>query len=271
MADLATKLNEKTDLKKADLHRHMLAKMRDEIVKALPNHIEPEHFSRVVLTAIKNNEDLLKCTPISIISSVMLAAQMGLEPNVAGACYLVPYGKECTFQIGYRGLIQLVRRSGDVSGIYAEPVYEDDEFEMMLGTDPKIHHKPNLAGDRQNIKKIKLFYAVCQFANGGHQFCFMTLTEIEAHRDRYSKMTGGPWKKEFIEMAKKTVVIRLTKMLPLSIEIQRQVAQDAKVKSSLVDDMTLIQEDEDQAFDVDAEDVTDAEKEKDWHKNMPVE
>ena len=133
----------------AKVLRAYMAKMKGEIAKALPSVITPERFTRIVTTAISSNPKLAETTPESFLGAMMTAAQLGLEPNTPlGQAYLIPFrnhGKlECQFQLGYKGLIDLAYRSGQVSIIQAHEVREGDEFSYEFGLDPKLTHKPAL-------------------------------------------------------------------------------------------------------------------------------
>ncbi len=200
----------------------LLEQGRAQIAAALPAFIKTDRFIRVALTEVRNNPDLQKCDPVSICTAIMKSAQLGLDIGGAlGQAYLVPFKNRDTGQLeaqlipGYRGLVQLVRRSGQVSTFYAMCVYEGDQFTYTLGTDPKIEHVP---GDSSN--KLTHVYAVCVFKDGGHQFEVMTKKQVEDHRNKYSSQPNGRgWKNSFDEMAKKTVVRKIIKMLPISIEM----------------------------------------------------
>jgi recombination protein RecT len=230
--------------KAADPVAAMLAKMNTEIAKALPRHLSAEHFARVVTTAIKTTPALRECEPISICAAVMLAAQLGLEPGTFGHCYLIPYNngktgrKECQFQIGYRGLLDLVRRSGQVEAINCEAAYSKDEFQIVLGLNPDIVHKPCMDEDRGDLVAI---YAVARLKGGCVQTAWMTAKEIQKHRVRFSKAgsRSSPWDTDFVEMGKKTVLKRLCKLLPMSVDIFRGVDQDGTVKRSIAADMVM--------------------------------
>lgn len=105
-----------------------------EIAKALPSVMTPERFARIVTTAVTNNPKLAQCTPQSFVGAMLNSAQLGLEPNTSlGQAYLIPYGNKCQFQIGYRGLLDLAFRTGEVKSITAEVVKENDTFEYELG------------------------------------------------------------------------------------------------------------------------------------------
>lgn len=218
--------------------------MMPEIKKALPNTITPERFTRIVLSAISNNKQLQQCTPTSFLAGMMNAAQLGLEPNTPlGQAYLIPYKNkgtlEAQFQIGYKGLIDLAYRSGQVKTIYAEEVCENDEFEYELGLNPKLVHKPAVK-DRGDVI---YYYAVFKLVNGGEGFAVMSKDDVKKHMNRFSKAAQAgfsPWQTNFDEMAKKTVIKKVLKYAPLSTDIMNQIAQDETIKSDMSQDMTLV-------------------------------
>lgn len=199
-----------------------------EISKALPAQIGPERFQRICMTALTQDASLKQCTPESFIGAVLNAAQLGLEPNTPlGNAYLIRYGNKCTFQLGYRGIIALARRSGLIAMIKAQTVYENDEFDYELGLDPKLRHIP-AKGDRgQPIG----YYAFYKTKDGDFDFEYMTKAEVQAHREKYSKANNSPWNTEFDAMAKKTVIKRVLKFAPLATEVSRQIETDESVKS----------------------------------------
>ena len=175
---------------------------------------------------------------------MMNSAQLGLEPNTPlGQAYLIPYKNhgtlEAQFQIGYKGLIDLAYRSGQVKTIYAEAVYENDEFEYELGLNPKLVHKPAIK-DRGDVI---YYYAVFKLTNGGEGFTVMSKDDIERHKNRFSKAANAgfsPWSTNYDEMAKKTVIKKVLKYAPLSTDIQSQIAQDETIKRDISADMTLV-------------------------------
>lgn len=209
-----------------------LKKMGPEIEKALPKHMDADRLARIALTTIRTNPKLLECSIPSLMGSVMQAAQLGLEPGLIGHCYIIPYGKEATFIIGYKGMIDLARRSGQIQNIYAHAVYENDEFDYELGLEPKLMHKPYLDGDRGEFVGA---YAVAHFKDGGYQFEFMPKSEIEKRRQRSAtaKSSHSPWKTDYEEMAKKTVIRHMWKYLPISVEIQQQAVQDEVIRKDI--------------------------------------
>ena len=215
--------------------------MESEIKKALPSVITPERFTRMVLSAISTNPKLGSCTPASFLGAMMSAAQLGLEPNTPlGQAYILPYQNkgtlEAQFQIGYKGLIDLAYRSGEVEVIQSHIVYENDEFECEYGIDTKLSHKPAMK-DRGNPIKV---YAVFKTKSGGYGFEVMSMEDVKAHAAKYSKAYNtafSPWKSNFEEMAKKTVLKRVLKYAPLKSDFVKAVVQDETIKSTLSEDM----------------------------------
>ena len=196
-----------------------------QFATALPKHINSERFVRIAITTIRQNPKLAKCNQESLLGALMVSAQLGLEPGVLGQCYLIPYGRECQFQIGYKGMIELLRRSGQLKDIYAYSVYENDEFEMTYGLNRDLKHKPNLQ-DRGNFIGC---YCVAVLKDDARAFEYMTKEEIEAHGKKFSKTYGnGPWKTDFEAMAHKTVVKKMLKWLPVSVEFLEMANKDEK-------------------------------------------
>ncbi|WP_345195493.1 recombinase RecT, partial [Kistimonas scapharcae] len=171
---------------------------------------------------------LKECTDASLLGSVIQSAQLGLVPGGAlGHCYLIPYFNrklnklECQFMLGYRGMLELARRSGAIKHIDARCVYEGEEFEILYGTQTTVIHKPSLT--RNGNDTMIGVYAVGHLSSGGWQVEYMSMAEIKAIRDGSKAGSDGPWKSHFDEMAKKTVIRRLFKYLPVSIEAQTAV------------------------------------------------
>ena len=216
-----------------------IKQMEGEIKKALPSVITPERFTRIVLSALSTNPKLAETTPQSFLGAMMTAAQLGLEPNTPlGQAYLIPFRNhgvmECQFQLGYKGLIDLAYRSGEVSVIQAQVVYENDEFSYAFGLEPSLKHIPT-TGDRGKPSHV---YAVFRTKDGGYGFEVMSMDDVRAHAKKFSKAYGnGPWQTNFEEMAKKTVLKKVLKYAPLKSDFVRGVAQDETVKTDISEDM----------------------------------
>ena len=238
--------NRKVQLKKGMSIPDMIKALQPEIRKALPSMITPERFTRMALSSLNNNPQLLECTPMSFIAALMDAAQLGLEPNTPlGQAYLIPYRNkdkgvvECQFQIGYKGLIDLAYRNERLRSIEAHTVYENDEFYYELGLDARLKHIP--AWDERG--DIKGFYAVFKLDNGGYRFEVMSKNDVDRFRDIYSKTVNSaysPWNTSYEEMAKKTVIKRVLKYAPLKAEFKRALTLDGTVKTDISMDMSEV-------------------------------
>lgn len=219
---------------------YLLNQKKAEIAKMLPRHLNPERLLKVAQIAATTTPALAKCDVASLVGAIGQCAQIGLEPNtVLGHAYLVPFntkrkdaeGNERWVNsvqviIGYKGLIDLARRSGQIISIAAHEVCEYDHFELVYGLDEKLEHRPSM-GERGAVIG---FYSVAKLKDGGHAFEFMSRAQVEAIRDEGEKKNRRPsavWASHFVEMGRKTVIRRLAKYLPLSIEFQTAAALDS--------------------------------------------
>jgi len=231
-----------TSMSIADLIRAL----EPEIKRALPSVLTPERFTRMALNALSNTPKLSECSQMSFIAALMNSAQLGLEPNTPlGQSYLIPFKNnktkqlECQFQIGYKGMIDLVYRNNSVQTIQAQTVYANDEFNYELGLNPKLHHKPAL----DNRGEAVAFYAYFKLENGGFGFEVMSKEDIIEYAQKYSQginSSYSPWKNNFEDMAKKTVIKRVLKYAPLKADDARAIATDGIVKNEIGIDMTEI-------------------------------
>jgi recombination protein RecT len=209
----------------------LLAQQVKQIGSVIASHLTPEKMARIALNELRTNDNLFKIAaqnPQSFVNAVLQASHLGLEIGGAlGQAYLVPFKGEVKMMPGYRGLISIARRSGEITSINAEVVYENDKFDLTLGIDPRVDHKPMLKGDRG---RPALVYMVAKFKDGGHHFEWMTIEEVEKIKSRSSAVASGkktPWDTDFDEMVKKTVVRRGWKYMPMSIEMQKAVMIEA--------------------------------------------
>lgn len=217
-----------------------------QFATALPKHINSERFVRIAITTIRQNPKLAKCNQESLLGALMVSAQLGLEPGTLGQCYLIPFENkkagtvECQFQIGYKGLIELLRRSGQLSDIYSYTVYENDDFNIEYGLSRTLIHKPNF--DERG--EIKGFYAVAILKDGAKAFEYMTKDEVIHHEEKYRKGSykNDVWNKNFEEMSQKTVIKKLLKWLPVSVEFLEMAAKDEKSFKVIDDKSTEVQE-----------------------------
>lgn len=236
----ATKPSTRTEAGRATMQAY-IKRMEGEIKKALPSVLTPDRFTRIVLSALSTNPKLQETTPESFLGAMMTAAQLGMEPNTPlGQAYLLPYYNskkrclECQFQLGYKGLIDLAYRSGEVSTIQAHVVCEHDKFSYAYGLEPQLEHVPAM-GDRGSPTHV---YAVFRTKDGGYSFGVMSIDDVRRHAQRYSKsFENGPWQTNFEEMAKKTVLKRVLKYAPLKSDFVRGVSQDGAIHTELSEDM----------------------------------
>jgi recombination protein RecT len=203
--------------------------IHNQVAKALPGIFTPERFMRVTLTAFNKNPRLLECSKASIASVIFQSAQWGLEPDGRHA-HIIPYKGEATLQIDYKGLVALVRRSGEVASLHADVVCASDAFDYNLGE--ILEHRIDFKQPRGPVFAV---YATATLKDGSKQSVVMTKDEVDAIAARsnsvkaaktYGKTT--PWDTDWSEMAKKTAFRRLTKWLPLSFEAADAVDHDTR-------------------------------------------
>ena len=221
--------------KKVDPLTKLMEMLKPQLATALPRHMTADRMARVMLTELRMNEKLAEAAlqnPMSFFGAMLRASQLGLEVgNGLGHCYLLPFKRnkkvdgrwtempaETQLIIGYKGMIDLARRSGQIENIYACEVYAGEKFEVPLGLNPDIIHVRSMDVDDAS-SNIVAIYAVAKLKGGGVQFEVMRRSQIEAIRERSKSKSDGPWVTDWAEMGKKTVVRRLFKFLPVSIEI----------------------------------------------------
>lgn len=224
-----------------------LAGRMGQIKSVIASKLTPEKMARIALNELRSNDYLAKIAmqnPGSFVNAVVQASHLGLEIGGAlGQAYLVPFKDEVKMMPGYRGLISLARRSGEINSINAEVVYANDVFDLELGLQTRVTHKPKLDGDRG---EPKLVYMVAHFKDGGSHFEWMTVEEVMKIKARSSAVKSGrqtPWDTDRDEMIKKTVIRRGWKYLPMSIEMQDaekiQAAEDLG-KNTVIDNGSIV-------------------------------
>jgi recombination protein RecT len=226
--------------------RSLIERSRAQIVAALPRHMTAERMMRVCNTAVQKTPQLLDCEPRSLIGAIVQASQLGLEPDgTLGHAYLIPFnnrksGKvECQFIPGYKGLIELARRSSQISTIYAQVVHANDSWEFCYGLNPRLEHTPTdgMPGE------VIAVYAVARLRDGGAQFEWLWKREVDSIRASSRAGNSGPWVTHYEEMAKKTALRRLCKILPTSPELSKAVALDEQAEASVPQQLDVLAED----------------------------
>ena len=185
----------------------LLQKQKSQIRLALPKHLDAERITRIILTEIRKNPKLLECTKESLLGSIMVSAQLGLEiGNHLQHAFLVPfdvkkgehYVKECQFMIGYRGMIDLATRSGRVISLSSHAIYENDEFDFEYGLNERLRHIPT----RFERGEFIGVYASAHLKDGAHQIEVMWKREIDKIKDssKSAKSSCLPWQRHYEEI-----------------------------------------------------------------------
>ena len=210
-------------------------KFKEQLAAALPKFLDTDHFIRSAITEFRLNPQLAECSVPSVLGYFMQAAACGLAPaSMLGQCYPVPFNnkktgqREAQFICGYRGMLSIARRSGEIASVIAEIVHEKDEFDLEYGLEPKLIHKPYIEGDPGAMTGA---YVVVRFKGNGVEplIKFMPKSEIDSHRKRSKASSYGPWVTDYDEMAKKTVFRSVFKWLPISIEQIQATTTDGSV------------------------------------------
>lgn len=212
------------------------AKFQAQIAAALPKFMDTDSFVRNALTDFRKQPLLQTCSVPSVLGYYMQAAACGLMPGVTlGQCYAVPFRNkntgqmECEFIIGYRGMLAIARRSGEIASVSTYIVHEKDEFSLEYGLEPKLVHKPY--PDADDAGPMKGVYCVVRFKGDGVEpvFEYMPKSEVDKHRKRSKAGSTGPWVTDYEAMARKTVFRTVFKWLPISIEQIQATTTDGGV------------------------------------------
>lgn len=210
-----------------------LEQRREAIAQVVPRHLSVDRLLKVALNSVSKNEALKRCSMTSILQCVVTCAELGLEPGGAlGGAYLVPYKDTATLIIGYRGFVDLMRRSGQLSTVQAAVVHQKDRFRYSLGIDTVLEHEPYIDGDPGPMTRV---YCVIKLKDGGVQVEVMSKAQVDAVRARSRSATSGPWVTDYEEMAKKTVIRRAAKLAPMSSEVAKALeAEDDFIDGEVV-------------------------------------
>lgn len=218
--------------------RTLLERSKTQIAMALPKHLNADRIIRVAMTSIQRTPDLLKCDPISLVAAVIQSSQLGLEPDgILGHAYLIPFNNtkkgrmEVQFIPGYKGLIDLARRSGQVVSIGAHVVFENEPFKLIYGYDEKLDHEP-LPPSKRGARR-KGVYSGARLKDGSVHFEWLWAEEVEDIKSQSKARNFGPWKTHEDEMWRKTAIRRLVKYLPLSVELAKAAAVEELVDAGI--------------------------------------
>lgn len=204
----------------------MLEKWKPQIAQRIPRHLNVDRVCGLALGAIRKNPSLAACDSKSLVGAVVRASQLGLEiDDERGLAYLVPFKREATLIVGYKGFLELAYRSQKVLSLQAVPVFEGDEFDYERGLNERLHHIPKGRWDAEGLQFV---YAICRLtANPSYPIWdVLDRDRIEQHRARSRAKDSGPWVTDYIAMAQKTAIRVIQKWCPKSIEMEKAIHYD---------------------------------------------
>lgn len=201
----------------------LLDKMKPEIARALPKHLNADRMCRIALTEFRKAPKLAECNLQTVFGAIITLAQLGLEPGVLGQAYLIPYGNTCTAVPGWQGYADLVARGGRAS-VWTGAVFEGDEFDYAYGDSPFIKHRPNDA-EPQTVDRLRYCYAVGRIKGAEWPIIEVwSVPKITKHRDKYNKVGGKHYSFQHFEMyGRKVPLLQVIKYMPKSVELQQMV------------------------------------------------
>lgn len=220
----------------------LLGQYENDLAAALPAGMTEGRFQSIVVNQVRQNRALLGVEPMTLVASVLMSAQLGLEPGPPmGLSWIIPRKnrgrEEASMQLGYRGLVQLAYRSGQVKRIEAHIVQDGDDFDFGYGPGGPTWHWKSAGDPKADWSHV---FAVAETAMGAEMFEVMSRAEVEHHRDRYVtgwNSAGSAWKKNEPEMARKTVTARLCRQLPMSAEFRQAMVSDGMTPRELRPDL----------------------------------
>lgn len=223
---------------------NFMDKLKPQMALALPKHLTADRMARLAMTAFSSSAQLQNCEPKSIAASIMTAGQLGLEPGINGAGFLVPYGRTCTFVPGWKGLVDLVSRSGRGT-VFTGVIFKDQEYTFLDGArrDLIIHNETDL----DDPADITHAYAIGWVKDASMPIIELwRVTKITKHRDKYNKVGTKHYSYRDWEMyARKVPLLQVLKYMPCSIEVSNAIAisnaaesgRGATIENGIVIDM----------------------------------
>ena len=235
MGAITKATKEQAVARKSDGFKAMLNHAWPRMAAVLPKHMSADRMYQLALSTYNQTPELAACSPQSVLGCLMKCTALGLEPSAVdglGRAYILPYNnrktgrKEAQLIIGYKGMIDLARRSGEIVDISARAVHEGDFFEYEYGVNETIRHIPSTEYD--GTQPLTHVYMVAHFKDGGHYIEVMTKNEVDAVRKRSKASNYGPWVTDYEAMARKTVIRRAFPYMPVSVEVQADVVNDER-------------------------------------------
>ena len=203
--------------------RQQLTAMAPELAKVLPDHVTPEKFERVTLTALQRSPDLLACDRKSLFESVMQCAQDGLIPDGREAA-LTKFGQKVAYMPMVAGILKKDRQSGELATITAQMVYQMDEFDYWIDDEGEhLKHKPEMIREAGEPLAV---YAMARTKDGGVYIEVLRMAEVQKIRSVSRGANNGPWAQWADQMAKKSAIRRLAKRLPMSTDLESVISRD---------------------------------------------
>jgi recombination protein RecT len=204
-------------------------KLKPQLALALPKHMNADRMTRLALTAFSSNLELQNCSAQSIAGSIMTAAQLGLEPGINGQGYLIPYKGTCTFVPGWKGLVDLVARSGRAT-VWTGVVFKDhgDQFEYELGDAPFCKHKPSDEPYPEGAQWTHV-YAIGRVKDAALPVIEVwSRAKVNKHLKQYNKVGGRHYAlandNNFEMYGRKVALLQVLKYVPSSIELQNAIS-----------------------------------------------
>jgi len=213
----------------------MILARKNSFEAVLPKHLTVDRFLKIALASLTRTPKLADCKPETLIMALAACSELGLEPNSPlGHAYLIPYGTDCQLVIGFKGLLALARRSGEIASVDVAVVHARDVFTYARGDNPRIHHEPFVPKFDEQGKAVGptdpgpliAAYMIAHLKDGSVQREVMYRHEIDAVRNGSKAGRSGPWKDHYDEMARKTVFRRGWKWLPQSTEMAKTLELD---------------------------------------------
>ena len=243
----------------------------DTILKLVGNKygVSPDEFAISVMTAVKKSPKLLQCDRASLFAAVLVSAELKLRFNTPeGFAYVIPYGKDVQFQIGYKGLVEIAYRNPRVKSIYAGVVYNDEvetgKFKYSRGLNLVLEHDPimNRTAEQEKAKKVYCAYAVIKL--DGADPIIEVLDSNQLSKIKSLSKAGGSnsspynngtdvadwmFKKAAIKQALKTVPKQGVSEIARAVELDDKLSTGGRVRVTeeqdlVVDDVEFTEMDE---------------------------
>lgn len=224
MTELETALEARADREEAPTVVDLIERMKPQLERM---SVDGERLTRIVLTELRRTPKLYECSPQSLIGAMMLAGQLGLEPGPLGHVYLIPYGKEVTFVLGYTGIIELARRGG-IEGLSADVVWDCDEYETPWRNERGIHYRyaPGNEDDRTERLGVLVTWKDGKTAQAIH--VPKSRVERAMKASEGSSAPTSPWQTDPDPMWRKTGVRTARPFLPQSPVFAQALASDGQ-------------------------------------------